>query len=78
MPPRSEQRPSSVETVPLYVRRAATIDIERAAEALRDIRWLGEPDDVGRDGQLRRVKIDLELPILDGSSPRPVRKICVS
>ena len=74
MPSRAEQQRFSDQTVPLHVRQTATIDMERTADALRDIHWLGKPGDRSTAGPMRVVAIDLELPILDGSSPRPIRK----
>jgi hypothetical protein len=62
-------------TVPLRVRRAGSIDLDRAILALSDLSWLGRPMDGPPDHlQLRQVATDLDLPILDGSSKGPVRK----
>lgn len=62
-------------TVRLWVHRLAPIDLARTVDALRDVSWLGRlTDGVPAHPELRRVAADLELPILDGSSPVPVRK----
>ncbi len=62
-------------TVPLRVRRHGTFDLDRAIVAMGELSWLGRLTD-GPAGhpELRQVATDLELPILDGSSPGPVRK----
>jgi hypothetical protein len=66
---------SELMTVPLRVRRPGTIDLNRAILAVGDLSWLGRPmDGPPERPQLRRVAADLDLPILDGSSTRPVRK----
>jgi hypothetical protein len=62
-------------SVPLHVARSARIDLARASDALMNLDWLGPPvaGPVGHD-DLRRVSVVLELPILDGSAPGPIRK----
>jgi hypothetical protein len=62
-------------SVPLRVARSARIDLTRAHEALMNLDWLGPPvaSPVGHE-DLRRVSVVLELPILDGSAPGPIRK----
>jgi hypothetical protein len=62
-------------TVALHVRRARSIDLDRAVLALGDLSWLGRPTDGPPDRpELRRVAALLDLPILDGSSTHPVQK----
>lgn len=66
---------SELVTVALRVRRPCTVDLGRAILALGDLSWLGRPTDAPPDRpQVRQVATDLDLPILDGSSPGPVRK----
>lgn len=63
-----------VDTVQLLVRRAATIDLRRAASELRNLEWLGVPD-ANSAGLTRVITTELELPVLDGSSRgSPIRK----
>jgi hypothetical protein len=51
------------------------MDLDRAMDALGDLSWLGSNTDAMlADPGLRQVTTDLELPILDGSSPGPLRK----
>jgi hypothetical protein len=62
-------------SVPLRVSRGARIEMTRAIHALADIDWLGPR--VNGPAELeasRRVRTVLELPILDGSLPGPIRK----
>ncbi|HEY8870474.1 MAG TPA: hypothetical protein VIM30_13950 [Candidatus Limnocylindrales bacterium] len=67
--------PSEPTTVLLHVRRSGSIDRDRALRALADLSWLGRPTDAPPGHpELRRVATDLDLPILDASSPGPVRK----
>ncbi len=62
-------------TVRLRVARAVQLDLRCAQEALDDLSWLGREIHLpGGNPQSRRVATDLELPILDGSGKRPVRK----
>lgn len=62
-------------TVPLHVRRARPIDVDRAVVALGDLSWLGRPVDGPADHPgTRRVAALLDLPIMDGSSTHPVQK----
>lgn len=62
-------------SVHLRVARAGKFDVDAARRALKDPAWLGRPAD-GLAGQpgARRIAVDLELPVRDGSSPSPVRK----
>jgi hypothetical protein len=61
--------------VPLHVARSARLEVTRAISVLTDLDWLGRPMDspAGRQ-DLRRFSVVLELPILDGSAPTPIRK----
>ena len=62
-------------TVPLRVRRLGPISLDRATDALGDLSWLGrQTDELRAHPELRQVATDLELPVLDGSSPGPLRK----
>jgi len=62
-------------TVPLRVQRLAHVELARTIDALGDLSWLGRlTDGVPAHPEFRRVVADLELPILDGSSPGPLRK----
>lgn len=62
-------------TVPLRVRRPGPIDLARAIGALSELSWLGgTTDGVPAHPELRQVATVLELPVLDGSSPVPLRK----
>ena len=62
-------------TVPLLVRRFASVELERVIAALTDLSWLGRPTDAPPDRpDLRRIATDLELPIRDGSATGPIRK----
>jgi hypothetical protein len=66
-------QPSSF--VRLLAARAAHVDIDTARVALTDVAWLGRLGDGPVDQpNVRRIAADLELPILDGSAPMPVRK----
>jgi hypothetical protein len=69
--------PTTSETIPLYVSQPASIDLARATRALVDLDWLGSAVTSTPPGTVRRVAADLEMPITDGSSPRPVRKAAV-
>jgi hypothetical protein len=61
-------------TVPLFVRRLGSVDLDRVIAALNDLAWLGRPSDGPADRpDLRRITTDLELPIRDGSATGPVR-----
>lgn len=62
-------------SIHLRVARAGKFDVDAAGLALTDLAWLGRPAD-GLEGQpgARRIAVDLELPVRDGSSPSPVRK----
>jgi hypothetical protein len=77
MPPPEPPDPSGPETLPLISRHAATIELERAERALADLRWLGQVMPSGDERGTRSVTTDLELPILDGSSPGPIRKSAI-
>jgi hypothetical protein len=62
-------------TVPLRLRRPGSVQLDRAMVALSELSWLGRLTDGPRGRtELRQVAIDLELPILDGSAPGPLRK----
>jgi hypothetical protein len=62
-------------TVPLRVSRGARIEMSRAIDALTDLDWLGpRVKGPGEREDLRRISTVLELPILDGSAPGPIRK----
>lgn len=62
-------------TVPLRVRRPGSFDLDRVKLALADLDWLGRSmDRPPGHPELRQVLTDLDLPILDGHSARPVRK----
>ena len=73
VPPSDHAQP----TVRLRVAHATPIDVGRAIDAFTDLGWLG-PLVEGSAGRtdLRRVRTDLELPILDGSGTGsgPIRK----
>jgi len=62
-------------TVPLRAYLGAQIDLARVIDTLTDLEWLG-PAVTGSTERtdLRRVRADLELPILDGSTTGPIRK----
>ena len=61
--------------VPLRVTRGARIDLIRAIDALTDLDWLGPRlDSPVEHGDLRRVSVVLQLPVLDGSAPGPIHK----
>jgi hypothetical protein len=77
MSPADPPEPTGPETLPLISRHAATIELERAERALADLRWLGQVMPSGDEGGTRSVRTDLELPILDGSSPGPIRKSAI-
>lgn len=66
---------SDLTTVPLLVRRVASIDLDRALSAFDDLGWLGpSPEEPSDQPGLRQIQTDLDLPILDGSSKGPVHK----
>ena len=66
----------SDDDVALSVVHRATIDVDRARDALADPSWLGPvTGDVPADGW-RRITTDLELPVFDGSGPA-VRKSAI-
>lgn len=69
MSPRSERPGKAEETIPLFVRQVASLDLEEAAGALADLSWLSQHGDVTTVGPRRIVPIDLELPVHDRSSP---------
>ena len=73
VPPSDRTQP----TVRLDVAHATPIDLVRAIDAFTDLGWLG-PQVAGSAARtdLRRVRTDLELPILDGSGAGsgPIRK----
>jgi hypothetical protein len=65
-------------TVPLRVACVVQVDLRCALDALDDPSWLGQSIDRREgDPQDRRVVTDLELPIIDGSGRRPIRKSAV-
>jgi hypothetical protein len=62
-------------TVALHASRDARIDLTRAATALRSLDWFGpQIDGPAVRADLRRIRADLELPIIDGSATGPIRK----
>jgi len=68
----STSLPDEVDTVPLFVRRTATVDLQRAVNELGDIGWLG----VGRpdvESSTRVVTTELELPLRNPSSGNSIR-----
>lgn len=77
MPSRSRFPSPDIETVPLFVRRVAAIDLRGAESELRDLDWLGVPH--ANSVELTRViTTELELPVLDGSSRgSPIRKSAI-
>jgi hypothetical protein len=68
----STSLPDEVDTVPLFVRRTATVDLQRAVNELGDIGWLG----VGRpdvESSTRVVTTELELPLRNPSAGSSIR-----
>lgn len=63
----------SDETVALHIVHRADIDGDLARAAFADLAWLGQQADAAPDEGWRRISMDLELPVLDGSGPA-VRK----
>jgi hypothetical protein len=62
-------------TVPLRIRHIGPISLDRATDALHDLSWLGPlTEGLATHPELRQVAADLELPVLDGSSPGPLHK----
>lgn len=64
-----------LDTISLAASRYGRFDPTRAFDALADLNWLG-PIVEGEDALPgnRRVRTELELPIMDGSAPGPIRK----
>lgn len=76
MAPQPSWPDANSETVPLEVRRTATIDILEATKALFEIGWLGTSGPTPNP-EIRSVTTELVLPVLDGSASSPIRKSAV-
>jgi hypothetical protein len=76
MAPQPSWPDPTTETVPLEVRRIATIDVLEATRALVEIGWLGTSGPTA-DPHTRSVTTELVLPVFDGSASSPIRKSAV-
>jgi hypothetical protein len=76
MAPQPSRPDTTIETVPLEVRRTATIDVREATKALVEIGWLGTSEPTA-DPEVRSVATELVLPVFDGSASSPIRKSAV-
>jgi hypothetical protein len=76
MAPQPSWHDVTIETVPLEVRRTATIDVREATKALVEIGWLGTSGPTA-DPHTRSVTTELALPVFDGSASSPIRKSAV-
>lgn len=70
----SGDSPSPTTTVHLASRHAGHFELTRGLAALEHLEWLGDPVKARKEDGWRRIRTALTLPVLDGSSPGPLRK----
>jgi len=70
----SEDPPSPTTTVHLASSYGGHFELAEGLAALEHLEWLGDPVKASKEDGWRRIRTALTLPVLDGSSPGPLRK----